>query len=274
MTTQRIYLQVPYAKKEEAKKFGARWDAQNKKWYYQGSELPHGLEKFLLENIRAAHAAQEAKEKAELEKWRADTKALLEEADALEADGKFEEALEVILSAKYDGISYEGLEYIRFKNTDISRLKEKIKDADAYEARMAECEKRQQKAKEDAKAVEAEQKAKAKKAAELRVAVELKEDMDNYPVIEAAANDDNAITWLAAHVVWGQDDPTVDLIQDQLDMAEYFSISNELKATLETLRKLRYKARIHSSNRNEATPKYQALLAKFIESVELERFQK
>lgn len=30
---QRVYLSVPFAQKEEAKKLGARWDADKKKWY-------------------------------------------------------------------------------------------------------------------------------------------------------------------------------------------------------------------------------------------------
>ena len=31
----RIYLRVPYDEKEEAKKMGARWDMNKKKWYYE-----------------------------------------------------------------------------------------------------------------------------------------------------------------------------------------------------------------------------------------------
>jgi ribonuclease HI len=31
--TRRIYLDVPYIKKDEVKKFGARWDPKKKKWY-------------------------------------------------------------------------------------------------------------------------------------------------------------------------------------------------------------------------------------------------
>ena len=32
----RIYLQVPYAQKDQVKGLGARWDGQLKKWYFQG----------------------------------------------------------------------------------------------------------------------------------------------------------------------------------------------------------------------------------------------
>lgn len=33
MAESKIYLNVPYAQKDEAKALGARWDAANKKWY-------------------------------------------------------------------------------------------------------------------------------------------------------------------------------------------------------------------------------------------------
>lgn len=33
MTNAKIYLNVPYAEKDQAKALGARWDAPNKKWY-------------------------------------------------------------------------------------------------------------------------------------------------------------------------------------------------------------------------------------------------
>lgn len=32
-----LYLNVPYSQKEEAKKLGAKWNPDNKKWYYTGS---------------------------------------------------------------------------------------------------------------------------------------------------------------------------------------------------------------------------------------------
>ena len=40
MTDSKIYLNVPFAQKDEAKGFGARWDAAAKKWYVPaGKEL-------------------------------------------------------------------------------------------------------------------------------------------------------------------------------------------------------------------------------------------
>jgi len=33
MTDSKIYLNVPYAEKDQAKALGARWDASRKKWY-------------------------------------------------------------------------------------------------------------------------------------------------------------------------------------------------------------------------------------------------
>ena len=33
MEVQRVYLNVPYEEKEEAKKLGAKWDVSKKKWY-------------------------------------------------------------------------------------------------------------------------------------------------------------------------------------------------------------------------------------------------
>jgi hypothetical protein len=33
MADSKIYLNVPFAQKDEAKALGARWDAANKKWY-------------------------------------------------------------------------------------------------------------------------------------------------------------------------------------------------------------------------------------------------
>jgi hypothetical protein len=37
MTDSKIYLNVPYVEKDEAKALGARWDAANKKWYVPGN---------------------------------------------------------------------------------------------------------------------------------------------------------------------------------------------------------------------------------------------
>ena len=32
-----LYLNVPYSEKEEAKKLGAKWNPEKKKWYYNGN---------------------------------------------------------------------------------------------------------------------------------------------------------------------------------------------------------------------------------------------
>lgn len=45
--TGKTYLNVPFARKDEAKAHGARWDSAMRKWYYPaGGALPAGLEKF------------------------------------------------------------------------------------------------------------------------------------------------------------------------------------------------------------------------------------
>jgi hypothetical protein len=44
---QRTYLNVPYAEKDKAKDKGARWDADRKKWYVVGKEVPEGLESYV-----------------------------------------------------------------------------------------------------------------------------------------------------------------------------------------------------------------------------------
>src|SRR6476646_5101893 len=41
-----VYLEVPYAQKDEAKLFGARWDGKKKLWYFPGEILPNELEQF------------------------------------------------------------------------------------------------------------------------------------------------------------------------------------------------------------------------------------
>ena len=33
----KIYLNVAYSQKEQAKKFGAKWDRSKKKWYIEGN---------------------------------------------------------------------------------------------------------------------------------------------------------------------------------------------------------------------------------------------
>ena len=44
--SERLYLKVPFEKKDEAKKHGAKWDPESKRWYANGGELPEGLKKF------------------------------------------------------------------------------------------------------------------------------------------------------------------------------------------------------------------------------------
>ncbi len=39
MTDSRLYLDVPFAQKDQAKALGARWDARRKKWY-----IPDGID--------------------------------------------------------------------------------------------------------------------------------------------------------------------------------------------------------------------------------------
>lgn len=40
----KYYLEVSFNEKDNAKKFGARWDGQHRKWYWAGeTELPDGL---------------------------------------------------------------------------------------------------------------------------------------------------------------------------------------------------------------------------------------
>jgi len=55
---QMIYLEIAYAKKDEAKAFGVRWDPKEKLWYFPGDVLPEELERF-----RPANAAKGPVEK-------------------------------------------------------------------------------------------------------------------------------------------------------------------------------------------------------------------
>lgn len=36
MKRERVYLRVPFAEKEEAKRLGARWDQESKRWFISG----------------------------------------------------------------------------------------------------------------------------------------------------------------------------------------------------------------------------------------------
>lgn len=42
----KIYLNVPYKEKDQAKKYGAKWDSTAKSWYYPGYNIPMELEKW------------------------------------------------------------------------------------------------------------------------------------------------------------------------------------------------------------------------------------
>jgi hypothetical protein len=57
-----VYLEVPYAQKEKAKLFGARWDMREKLWYFPGEVLPEELEQF-----RPSSEAKEPSEKCVLD---------------------------------------------------------------------------------------------------------------------------------------------------------------------------------------------------------------
>lgn len=46
LSSQRIYLNVPYAQKNFAKQFGARWDANKRQWYCIGETIPDQLQQF------------------------------------------------------------------------------------------------------------------------------------------------------------------------------------------------------------------------------------
>ena len=39
-----MYLNVPYSEKEEAKKLGAKWNLEKKKWYYNGKTFTNFCE--------------------------------------------------------------------------------------------------------------------------------------------------------------------------------------------------------------------------------------
>jgi hypothetical protein len=50
--SKRKYLNVPYARKDEAKAAGARWNPDRKKWYFEG-DLPDGLKEFASDSAMA-----------------------------------------------------------------------------------------------------------------------------------------------------------------------------------------------------------------------------
>ena len=43
MVSKRVYLNVPYERKDEAKQLGAKWNPKKKKWYYEDTENLHEL---------------------------------------------------------------------------------------------------------------------------------------------------------------------------------------------------------------------------------------
>lgn len=53
--SERIRLYVPYERRHEAKRAGARWDAQNKQWYVDAQALNAALERFTHEPEALAH---------------------------------------------------------------------------------------------------------------------------------------------------------------------------------------------------------------------------
>jgi hypothetical protein len=44
----KTYLEVPFAKKDLAKKLGAKWDFATRQWYWEGGAIHPGLNKFLV----------------------------------------------------------------------------------------------------------------------------------------------------------------------------------------------------------------------------------
>ena len=44
---QRLYLNVPYRQKDEAKALGAKWDAEEKKWYIAKYIHTHDFDKWM-----------------------------------------------------------------------------------------------------------------------------------------------------------------------------------------------------------------------------------
>ena len=51
-TEDKIYLNVPFEEKDEAKKFGARWDYNMKRWYYTDSNLTHLFDRWIVGDNR------------------------------------------------------------------------------------------------------------------------------------------------------------------------------------------------------------------------------
>lgn len=47
----KIFLQVPFSQKDEAKELGAKWDKEEKEWYFEGEELPKELDRWTKTDI-------------------------------------------------------------------------------------------------------------------------------------------------------------------------------------------------------------------------------
>jgi hypothetical protein len=54
---QRIYLRVPFEQKDDAKRYGASWDAERRLWFFPGAELPAGLQRYMPKAAAPAPAA-------------------------------------------------------------------------------------------------------------------------------------------------------------------------------------------------------------------------
>jgi len=75
----RINLLFPYSERQEAKKAGAKWDSENKLWYYPSidGELPEELKKYRLHELNIdfddkeywKQALKSLKWKPNIKKW-------------------------------------------------------------------------------------------------------------------------------------------------------------------------------------------------------------
>lgn len=51
----RVNLNVPYAEKDIAKKLGARWDGQGRRWYVENMENLKPFLRWMPDHLRKAH---------------------------------------------------------------------------------------------------------------------------------------------------------------------------------------------------------------------------
>ena len=58
----RVYLTVPYAEKDEAKRHGARWDPERKRWWIDRSKIADqpGIHRWMSDEPALAEQAREA----------------------------------------------------------------------------------------------------------------------------------------------------------------------------------------------------------------------